>query len=200
MRSTRSLVEIHNTHCHKPIGVYVLCILTSKQMLCMSLTGQNHIFQPFNIFSVKEEKRRKRLKKSVKNTQYQCVVATFKYWQTPKSWWTPGEMWLWEFLYMSAFRLLLVKVLRQQKSLAALLLDHLSIGPALRRLTNKKTFQLSEGILFLNVDLCPSVSFFRFLRNLLREYRSDASKSSILMQSSTTSRTHFNALKFFVEF
>ena len=67
--------------------MYVLCILTSKWVLCMPLAGRNHIFQYFNIFShdkwkiqVKGQKRENRLKR--------CQRKGFLYDIFPTSW--PG--------------------------------------------------------------------------------------------------------------
>ena len=38
--------------------MHVLCVWTSERVLCTPLAGRNHLFQGFDIFSVKKRKNK----------------------------------------------------------------------------------------------------------------------------------------------
>ena len=73
---------------------WVLCILTSQQVLCTQLACWNHVFWSFNILfchKKNKEKTQEKLEKYMKKLIYQHLGASPKGWQTPKNSSTPGK-------------------------------------------------------------------------------------------------------------
>ena len=63
----------------------LLCIMTTKQVLHVPVTGQNHVFWCFN------NGKRKNSTQKIRKGVYQHLGVTLKCWLTCKSGSTPGE-------------------------------------------------------------------------------------------------------------